>query len=90
MIFDSSQIIVLSIFLAVLIFALVLVKRFQPQLRAQLRAGKRITISESTSLGGQDRALLVAVDAQEFLVVLSKKAGTSVTPLVGSAQEVAQ
>lgn len=88
MIFETMHVLTLLVFLAVLIAALFLVKRFQPQLRAHLNTGKRISITETTSLGGQDRALLLSVDRTDFLVVLSKRAGTSVTQLPSSATEV--
>lgn len=88
MIFETTQIITLLIFLMVLIAALIFVKRFQPQLRAHLNTGKRINIIETTSLGGQDRAVLLSVDRADFLVVLSKRAGTSVTQVPSFEQEV--
>ena len=90
MVFDTTQIITLTLFLGLLCVALFVVKRYQPQLRAHLATGKRILVHETTHLGGQDRALLISVDQSEYLVVIGKRSGASVTALPVSTQEIAQ
>ncbi|MBR9649618.1 flagellar biosynthetic protein FliO [Thalassovita aquimarina] len=68
-------------FLAVLVAALFLVQANRSKLSGRIAKGRRMQLSEVTALGPDTRAMLLAVDGTEFLVVTTKRQQPVITEL---------
>ena len=79
-----DQILTLALFLALLGGLWLVVKLKAPGI-SRLANGKRIPVAEVAPLGPQDRAILLAVDGREFLILRSRGAAPVVMPL-GAAE----
>lgn len=76
-----DQIISLVVFMGALGALWLAVQRHKGGLSGRLHRGKRLRLSESAALGGVDRAMIVSVDAQDFLLVRMKGAAPILHPL---------
>lgn len=84
-----DKIAVLALFMAALGAIWLLVMRHKGALGAHLHNGKRLRLTETTALGPADRAMILAVDGQEFLLVRVKGAPPILHPLAAAAPQVA-
>lgn len=85
-----DQIAVLAVFLLVLGVVWALALRHRGALRDRLGGDRRLRIIEVASIGPADRALLLAADGQEFLVLRLRGAAPVVVPLGGPLRPPAQ
>lgn len=76
-----DQIIALVAFMAVLGLLWAMVHRHKGGLAGHLHRGRRLRLTESTALGGVDRAMILRVDGQDFLVLRLKGSAPLVHPL---------
>ena len=83
----ATQIITLLALLALLLGVLFYVKRNQSSLRARFGNDGPIQIKTTTALTPNDRAHVIAVHGQEYLVVTSARASASVTPILAEGAE---
>ena len=82
-----DQILTVGGFLAVLFAALMLVQANRSKLSGRMAKGRRMKLSEVTALGPDARAMLLAVDDTEFLVVTTKRQAPVVTELPKGAEK---
>ena len=82
-----DQILTVGGFLAVLVAALLLVQANRSKLSGRMAKGRRMQLSEVTALGPDARAMLLAVDDTEFLVVTTKRQAPVVTELPKGAEK---
>jgi flagellar protein FliO/FliZ len=82
-----DQIIPLAVFLAVLVAVWVYVLRNRESLSARMGRGRRLRVVETAALGPSDRAMILSLDDQEFLIVKMKGAAPLLRSL-GTAQGV--
>lgn len=78
-----SQIIVLVAFLAALGLVWLYVQRNKDGLARRVGQGRRIKVAETMALSPTSRAVILAVDGREFLVLNSRGSAPVVTPLTG-------
>lgn len=76
-----DQFITLALFMAVLALGWLVVKINQGGLSRRIAGGRRVTVAEVTALSPGDRAMILAVDGQEFLVLRCKGAAPVLQPL---------
>jgi flagellar protein FliO/FliZ len=81
-----DKIATLVIFLAALGAVWFAVLRHKGALGAKLHSGKRLRLTETTALGPADRAMILSVDGQEFLLVRIKGASPILHPLTSAPQ----
>jgi flagellar protein FliO/FliZ len=67
-----DQIISLAVFLAALGVAWLMVMRHRDGLSARIGRGRRLRVVESAALGPSDRAMILNVDGQDFLLLRLK------------------
>lgn len=80
---NPMQLVTLALFLGALIAVWYFVQRNKSGLARRIGQGKRITVAEVTALSPTDRAMILAVDGREFLVLRSKGTAPVVTALGG-------
>lgn len=78
--FSITQLVTIAVFLSVLIGIMVLVRRYKEPLAKQLGGQRRIKLMEDTPIGANERAKLVQVDGQTFLIVSAKNQSPVVVP----------
>lgn len=83
---SPTQIIVLAIFLGALMAVLMVVRKFQPQLREKIQTGRNITVKDRVNLGPNNTAFVVRVDDTDFMVITSRRAGASISQLPPTLQ----
>lgn len=79
--FHPTQLVTLALFLGALFAAWYFVHRNKTGLARRIGQGKRITVAEVTALSPTDRAMILAVDGREYLVLRSKGTAPVVTAL---------
>ena len=82
-----TQYITVALFLALMLAALWLVRRYQKPLSAKFSANQRITVRAVTPITGQDRAVILCVDGIEYLTIVSKNGAAQVTALPQTPSE---
>lgn len=87
---QPDQIVTLILFLAALGLAWVAVMRHRAALGARLGRGRRLRLAEVAGLGPGDRAMILAVDGQEFLVLRVRGAAPVLVPIAPPAGEGGQ
>jgi flagellar protein FliO/FliZ len=80
-----DQILVLTVFMAVLGAVWLLVQRNKVKLSGKLHQGRRLHLRESVALNAQSRATILSVDGRDYLVVHGKTG----TPAVQALDQVA-
>ncbi|ULB09846.1 flagellar biosynthetic protein FliO [Cereibacter azotoformans] len=75
-----DQILTLGLFLGLLGLLWLVVKLKAPGI-SRFASGGRLRVAEATALGPQERAVLLAVDGREFLILTSRGAAPTVLPL---------
>ena len=78
--FSITQLVTIAVFLSVLIGIMVLVRRYKEPLTKQLGSQRRIKLMEDTPIGANERAKLIKVDGQTFLIVSAKNQSPVVVP----------
>ncbi len=78
---------IVALFLAGLGALWLLVQRGRDGLTGRATRGRRIGVVEVTALSPQDRAMILAVDGREFLVLRIRGSAPVVTPLLTGGQE---
>ena len=78
--FSITQLIIITAFLSVLIGVMFVVRRYKEPLSKQLGGQRRIKLMEDTSIGANERAKLIEVDGQVFLIISAKNQPPSVMP----------
>lgn len=78
---SPQQVLTVALFLGVLGVFWLAVRLKKGPIRQTLTKGRRIRVSEVASLGGDDRAILMEVDGQDFLVVSTRKSAPAITAL---------
>lgn len=78
--FSITQLITIAIFLSALIGMMIVVRRYKEPLSKQLGGKKRIKLIEDTPIGTNERAKLVQVDDQTFLIISAKNQPSSIVP----------
>lgn len=81
------QFLIVALFLAGLGGLWYLVQRHRGGLAGRASRGRRIGVVEVTALSPQDRAMILAVDGREFLVLRIRGSAPVVTPLQAGGQE---
>ena len=76
-----SQYLTLAVFMLLLAGIWYLVQRNREALTHRTGKGRRISVLEVTALSPVDRAMILAVDGQEFLVLRSKGTAPVITQL---------
>jgi len=76
-----DQIIILTAFLAGLGVLWALVLRHRDRLTARIGRGRRLQVVETAALGPSDRAMILSVDGQDFLLLRLKGAAPVLRPL---------
>jgi hypothetical protein len=76
-----DRILTLAGFLGVLILAWAAIRFNRAPLAARLGAGRSLELTETLSLGGDARAVLLRAQGQTVLVVTGRKSGTALTLL---------
>lgn len=76
-----DQIIALVAFMAALGLLWALVQRHKGGLAGRLHRGRRLRLTETAALGTADRAMILCVDGQDFLVLRLKGAAPLLHPL---------
>jgi flagellar protein FliO/FliZ len=76
-----DQFVTLAIFMAALGVLWWLVHRNKAGLAGRLTAQKRLRVIEAAALGTRDRAMIVAVDGREFLVITARGTAPQLHPL---------
>ena len=71
-IIGTQQIVVTAVFLAVMLVVLIVLRRKSGDIRASLKAGKRIAIIEDAAVSPTERLRLISVDDSEFLMLSAK------------------
>jgi flagellar protein FliO/FliZ len=85
-----DQILTLTLFMAALGAAWWWVHRNRAALEGRLGNKRRISVLESTALGPQDRAMILRVDGQEFMLLRLKGVPPLLQPLVSAPQTQTQ
>ena len=80
-IFDTSQFLIIGVFLIALIGLMLVLRRFRDPLAAQLGGQRRIALVEDTSIGGGERIKLVTIDQLPYAIVTTKNQQPVVVPL---------
>jgi len=80
-----DRLVTLGLFMAALGAAWIFVHRNKHGLSRKLAQGRRLQVQDTLALGANQRAVLLAVDGREFLVVQGKGGNCSVQPLGGPA-----
>ena len=83
-IIGTQQIVITAAFLGVMILMLIILRRKSTVIRANMKAGKRVSIVEDTAVSPTERLRLVKIDAQEFIMVSAKGHAPSLVPLAAS------
>jgi len=81
-----DQIIALVGFLGALGVLWLLVQRHKGGLSSRLNRGKRLRLTEAAALGPADRAMILSVDGQDFLLVRLRGASPILHPLGATPQ----
>jgi flagellar protein FliO/FliZ len=76
-----NQIVTLALFMGALGALWWLVQRNKAGLSGRLAAQRRLRVVEATALGPRDRALILAVDGREFLVITARGTAPQLHPL---------
>lgn len=76
-----DRILTLAGFLGVLVLAWAAIRFNRAPLAARLGAGRSLELTETLSLGGDARAVLLRAQGQTVLVVMGRKSGTALTLL---------
>ncbi len=76
-----DQLITLGLFMAVLGLGWLVVQINRGGLSRRIAQGRRVKLVEATALSPTDRAMILAVDGQEFLVLRAKGAAPVLHPL---------
>lgn len=79
-----DQIVILCLFLGVLGLVWLTVHRHRDRLAARIGRGRRLRLAEAAAIGPGDRALILAVDGREFLVLRVKGAPPVVVPITAA------
>jgi flagellar protein FliO/FliZ len=79
-----DQILILILFLGALGLAWLAVQRNRAGLAERLGRGRRLRLAEAAAIGPGDRAMILAVDGREFLVLRIKGAPAVVVPLAAA------
>ncbi|WP_240335384.1 flagellar biosynthetic protein FliO [Pseudotabrizicola algicola] len=82
-----DQIIILSAFLAGLGLLWALVLRNRQELNDHFGRGRRLRVLETAALGPADRAVILTVDGQDFLLLKLKGANPVLKPLRSARSE---
>lgn len=83
-IFQPEQVLILVAFLGGLVLLWWIVVRNRDGLALRINRDKRLRLIEATALGPADRAMILAVDNREFLVLRLKGAAPIVQTLDGA------
>ena len=83
-IIGTQQIVVTVIFLAVMIVALIILRRKGGAIRASLKAGKRISVVEDTAVSPTERLRLISIDHSEFVMLSAKGQPPVLMPLTSA------
>lgn len=75
------QFLIVALFLGGLVLLWFLVQRHRGGLSSRIGRGRRITVVEVAPLSPQDRAMILAVDGKEFLVLRLRGSAPVVTAL---------
>jgi flagellar protein FliO/FliZ len=81
-----DQVLVLTVFMAVLGAVWLLVQRNKAKLSGKLHNGRRLLVRESVALTPHQRATILSVDGRDYLVVHGKVGAPAVQPLDTAAQ----
>jgi flagellar protein FliO/FliZ len=76
-----DQIIPLAVFLTALGAVWIYVLRNRERLSARMGRGRRLRVVETAALGPADRAMILCLDDQEFLIVKLKGSAPVLRPL---------
>lgn len=87
-VFTPDRLIVLVAFFLLLGLAWLVVRLKQGPISAKLKRDRAMDVLEVLPLGGDGRAILIRVHAQEVLVVNSRKGGTALLPITDVKGEV--
>ncbi len=80
-IFDTSQFLIIGVFLIALIGLMLVLRRFRDPLAAQLGGQRRIALVEDTSIGAGERIKLVTIDQMPYAIITTKNQQPVVVPL---------
>lgn len=78
-----QQITIVIAFLAILIVVWMLISKKSGTLRGRLGGTKRMQVTEITTLGPQEKALIMQIDDREYLLIQSKKSAPMIMGLPG-------
>ena len=84
-IIGTQQIVVTTVFLGVMLVALIILRRKGGAIRASLKAGKRIAVIEDTAVSPTERLRLISVDGSEFLMLSAKGQAPVLMPITTSS-----
>lgn len=80
-----DQIIILTAFLAGLGGLWLMVQRHRDGLSARMGRGRRLRVIETAALGPSDRAMILSVDGQDFLLLRMRGAPPVLHPIAPAA-----
>lgn len=78
------QFLTVALFLGVLGLVWAFVVRNKQGLARKINHGRRISVSEVSAISAHDRAIILRVDAQDYLVLKSKGSAPVVTRIEGA------
>lgn len=78
---QTSQIVTLILFLGALGAVWLFVQRNRDGLARKVQQGRRITVAEVTAFSPTDRAMILAVDNEEFLILRTRGCPPIITKL---------
>ena len=84
-IIGTQQIVVTTVFLGIMLVALIILRRKGGAIRASLKAGKRIAVIEDTAVSPTERLRLISVDGSEFLILSAKGQAPVLMPITTSS-----
>ena len=83
-----DQIFILTAFLAALGGLWLLVQRHRDGLSARIGRGRRLRVVETAALGPSDRAMILSVDGQDFLLLRMRGAAPLLHPIAPGASHL--
>lgn len=84
--FEFFRIAIVLVFLTALLAALLVVRRFSPQLKTQIHKHRRIRVEEAITIAPNTKAVLFNVDGQDYMTILGKSGPSAPLPLLASHQ----
>lgn len=86
---NANYLIVVGLFLACMLLAVVAAKMFKSRLTPGLQTGRQLALKEHLMLGSHEKVCLIEVDGKPYMVGMVRQQPMCIVPVEGSAETAA-